>query len=394
METTDLSPERVRSLLSSPIILQLDRELGLFDYISSSLPPGSRVLAAMSGGVDSSVAAGLMKIMGFEVIGITLRLNRNEIRSCCSDQDIQDAKEVAMQMGFTHYILDYADLFSKNVVDNFREEYLSGRTPSPCVRCNQHIKFGHLVHFAKQMEASAIATGHYIRHGVSENRLSLYRCEENEKDQTYFMSMIPKASIEIARFPLGLLKKPQVRAIAEEMGLLVAQKAESQDLCFVRSGRYKDMLKGMASKVNKGLVVDSAGEFLGYHEGVHAYTIGQRKGIEVPNGPWFVLEINAVENKIVIGREHELAKTSFEITEVNLLQEEMPEVVSIKIRAQHRMVKARLHVRQESQESALGEDAVGTKMLVETLEPVTAVSPGQICAFYDEDKLLGGGTIL
>jgi tRNA-specific 2-thiouridylase len=154
------------------------------------------------------------------------------------------------------------------------------------------------------------------------------------------------------------------------------------------------MLKGMASKVNKGLVVDSAGEFLGYHEGVHAYTIGQRKGIEVPNGPWFVLEINAIENKIVIGREHELAKTSFEITEVNLLQEEIPEIVLVKIRAQHRMVKARLHPKQESQESVFGENATNARMLVETLEPVIAVSPGQICAFYDEDKLLGGGTIL
>lgn len=338
------------------------------------------VLVGMSGGVDSSVAAALMHREGYEVVGVTLQLSQAEkkIRSCCSEKDIQDAHDVAMQMGFPHYTIDYSDNFKTHVVDDFVAEYTSGRTPNPCVRCNQKIKFGDLLEFAKKIKADYVATGHYVKH-VEKDEVEFHRPKDANKDQTYFMALVQKEYLPMILFPLGGYYKSEIREIAERLELPVAKKRESQDLCFIQNGSYRDILRKIAEKTNKGVFVDASDNILGYHEGFENYTIGQRKGIEVNDGPWFALKIIAPENKVVIGRKEELSRNSFHIDQVNFLTNTLPKQMLAQVRARHIPVLCEF----DPQTS-----------IVHLKEPAMSIAPGQICAFYEGDRLLGGGRII
>ena len=342
-------------------------------------PAECTIVVGMSGGVDSSVTAALLQRSGFNVVGVTLQLSNSEkkVKSCCSDKDIQDAHDVAIHMGFPHYVLDYVDSFKAGVIDNFVEEYAAGFTPSPCVRCNQRIKFGDLLHFAKKVGADAVATGHYAKHILCDNQIMLARPKDIAKDQTYFMAMVNRDVINMIRFPLGPYLKPEVRQIAADLGLAIANKGDSQDLCFIQNGSYRDILKEIGQKAGRGIIVNSDDEVLGYHDGVHNYTVGQRKGIEISNGPWFVIKIIANENKVVVGRQSELLRDSFEVDQVNLMTDHMPDQVLVQVRARHKPVLGSL---------------IGST--VHLHEPTTSIAPGQISAFYDGDTLLGGARIL
>lgn len=353
----------------------------LNEYLSIGLEKNDLVIVGMSGGVDSSVTAALMHQAGFKIIGVTLKLGKTEkkIKSCCSDKDVQDAQDVAISMGFTHYTLDYYENFKEHVVDDFINEYSDGYTPSPCVRCNQKIKFGDLMRFAKKLGAKAVATGHYIKHMQNESGdISFCRAEDHNKDQTYFMSMVKKEYMNFIRFPLGTLTKPQVREIAEELNLSVAKKKESQDLCFIQDGSYRDMLKNLALHENKGVICDLKDNILGYHDGIENYTVGQRKGINISNGPWFVLKLIANENKVVIGRESDLEKSSFHIGEINIMSDEWfsQTGVLVKVRSRHNPIACYIN----------NDEVVLSK-------PTISIAPGQICAFYFGDKLIGGARI-
>ena len=337
----------------------------------------SLVLVGMSGGVDSSVAASLLHSQGHNVVGVTLQLSQGEkqVRSCCSEKDIQDAHEVAMQMGFPHYTIDYSENFKAHVVDDFVDEYKSGRTPNPCVRCNQKIKFGDLMQFAKKIGADYVATGHYVRQ-CDQN--GLHRPKDMNKDQTYFLALVQREYLSMMKFPLGNYYKSEIREMAEQMKLPVANKRDSQDLCFIQNGSYRDILRQIAEKTQQGLFVDVEDNIVGYHDGLENYTVGQRKGVTLPNGPWFVIKIIAEENKVVIGRKEDLMRTSFRIDQVNFIADMETEMLA-QIRARHNPIPCRFDPESST---------------VHLTEPTIAVSPGQLCAFYAGDKLLGGGRII
>lgn len=350
-------------------------------YISNSFeksPENYTIVTAMSGGVDSSVCASLIKECGYNTSGVTLKLSKNEITSCCSSSDIKDAQDVAVSMNFPHRVLDYSDNFKKHVVDDFIDEYKNGRTPSPCVRCNEKVKFGDLLDFLLKLGVDIIATGHYVMHRYNKGEIEIWRPKDKHKDQTYFLALVPKDKIQRLRFPLGIYTKPEVREIAADLDLVVATKKDSQDLCFVQSGSYRQILEKIAQDMQAGLFVGIDGEILGYHQGIHNYTVGQRKNIQVSNGPWFVLKIIPEENKVVIGRQEDLRSDNFRVDSLNLTVDGTTELLA-QVRARHSPVRCILH-------KNTGE--------VELLEPAYAVAPGQICAFYLGDRLVGGGRIL
>ena len=339
------------------------------------------VLAAMSGGVDSSVCAALMHELGINLTGITLQLSSTEITSCCSTSDIKDARDVAIEMGFPHNVLNYAQQFKEHVVDDFVSEYISGRTPSPCIRCNQKVKFGDLMDFANKLEVDAIITGHYVKHVFNPRtrEIEFWRPHDKEKDQTYFMALVPKEQMQKVRFPLGMMNKAEVRKIAKEMNLPVAEKRDSQDLCFIQNGSYRKILEEMAKAGERGIIVNSEDEILGYHDGIQNYTVGQRKKIDVPNGPWFVIKIIPNENKVVVGRHDELARDSFTVDSLNITTDDLDVPLLAQVRARHTPVPCKLNV--DTGHVAL-------------LEQTNAIAPGQICAFYTGGRLVGGGRIM
>ena len=342
----------------------------------SQSPDNYSIAVGMSGGVDSSVVGALLTKTGFNIRGVTLKLSGSEISSCCSSTDAEDANAVAMKIGFPHIVLDYSSNF-KQVLNDFVDEYINGRTPSPCVRCNQKIKFGDFLDFVSKLGIDFIATGHYVLHKFDMGEVQLWRPADRNKDQTYFMALVTKTQIQRLRFPLGMYNKPQVRQLATEFGLQVATKKDSQDLCFA-AGNYQEVLEKMSIKMNRGVFVDTHGKILGHHDGIHNYTVGQRKKIDITGGPWFVIKIIAQENKVVIGRHHELEQQSFLIDSLNLTTDELINLV-VQVRARHAPVPCILH-------KSTGE--------VELLESTYGVAPGQICAFYSGDRLVGGGRIL
>ena len=345
-------------------------------------PPGDKNIGiAMSGGVDSSTCAALMRQAGFNTVGITLQLNKDKISSCCSESDINDAREVALKMDFNHQVLNYSNVFKEHVIDDFVREYAGGRTPSPCVRCNQKVKFGQLIDFMGALDFEYIATGHYVMHRLNpvSKEIEFWRPKDKHKDQTYFMCLVPKDAMQKIRFPLGIYTKDEIRSIATEMGLKVARKRDSQDLCFVQNGKYAEVLKKLAHNMNRGLIINVAGEIVGHHAGIENYTVGQRKGIEVPGGPWFVVSIVQEENKLVIGRESDLLKNSFKVDSLNLTLDGPIPALLAQVRSRHKPIECILH-------ATTGE--------VELIDENCCASPGQMCAFYLGDRLVGGGRII
>src|SRR5690606_26169855 len=292
-------------------------------------PQDTRVVVAMSGGVDSSVVAGLLKSEGYDVVGVTLQLydhgaTVHRAGSCCAGQDIDDARRVAETLGIAHYVLDYEERFRKAVIDPFAESYVAGQTPIPCVACNQTVKFSDLLETARELEADALATGHYVRSRPNGAHRALYRPVDTDRDQSYFLFATTQEQIDYLRFPLGGMSKPEVRKIAEEMGLSVAAKHDSQDICFVPQGRYSDVIAKLRPEAaTPGDIVHIDGRVLGRHEGILHYTIGQRRGLRIATGePLYVVHLDAERARVVVGPRSALETRRVFLRQVNWLGDE------------------------------------------------------------------------
>jgi tRNA-specific 2-thiouridylase len=345
-----------------------------------------RALVAMSGGVDSSVAAALLVEEGHEVIGVTLKLwqgpnGEAPTAGCCTVSDSEDARRVAAQLDIPYYVLDYTDDFSEGVVDRFLADYVSGRTPNPCIECNRTVKFDRLVDQMRDFECDVLVTGHYARTELSDGRWRLLRGVDRTKDQSYVLSMLTQTQLGQVRFPVGGIDKSETRRIAARLSLRTANKPESQDICFVGSGDYRAFIRSQAPEVERpGPIVDETGEVVGEHRGIVDVTIGQRRGLNIAVGePRYVTDIVPATNTVVIGRREELARTDVGLRDVTSVSgEPLPTRVFAQYRAHGDPVPATL-------------DAGRTAVRFD--EPQLAVAPGQTIAFYDGDEVLGGAII-
>ena len=357
-------------------------------------PSDTTVVVAMSGGVDSSTVAGIMKKEGYKVIGITLKLyddgkNVASSKQCCSGQDIMDAKRVANKLGIEHKILYYQNKFKEGVIDNFVDSYLKGETPIPCVQCNQTVKFKDLFEVSKELRADAMITGHYVKSITSGNETNMYRAIDENRDQSYFLFNTTKDQLNYLRFPLGGMLKDETREIAKQLELNVADKPDSQDICFVPNGDYASVIqKFRPDSFKRGNIKNLDGKVLGVHDGIINFTIGQRKGIKVSDkNPLYVLEINSDKNEIIVGPKNRLGKKIISINNLNLLvnKKEFDEEIFVKVRSTEKLLDAKIDFKDHNKANVnlkISEDGI---------------SPGQACVFYKKDKLgykvLGGGWI-
>lgn len=345
---------------------------------------GKRIVVAMSGGVDSSVVAALAARSGAETIGVTLQLyNHGEAikraGACCAGQDIRDARAVADKLGIAHYVFDHESRFRDSVIDGFADEYLAGRTPIPCVRCNMGVKFTDLFRLARDLGADCLATGHYVRRVIGDNGPELHRAIDPARDQSYFLFATTTAQLEYLRFPLGGMEKTAVRAIAAELGLGVATKPDSQDICFVPDGDYAGLVKKLRPEaIAGGEIVDKSGRVLGQHDGIVGFTIGQRRGLDIGGQaePLYVVRIEPETRRVVVGPRRALAVSSARLSEINLIGSACNGPVSAKVRSMAKPVPARIDG------DWLSFDA-----------PEYGVSPGQAAVFYAGDRVIGGGWI-
>ena len=351
------------------------------------------VVVAMSGGVDSSTVAGMMKKEGFKVIGITLKLydEGKEVaasKQCCSGQDIMDAKRVANKLNIEHKILYYQNKFKQGVIDNFVDSYLKGETPIPCVQCNQTVKFKDLLEVSKDLKADALITGHYVKSITLENQTNMYRAIDENRDQSYFLFNTTREQLNYLRFPLGGLMKNETREIAKKLELNVADKPDSQDICFVPNGDYASVIqKFKPDSFKKGNIKDLEGKVIGVHDGIINFTIGQRKGIKVSDKEaLYVIEIDSNKNEIIVGPKEKLGKKIINLRDLNLLgtQKDFKEDIFVKVRSTGKLLNAKIDF-----------DIKNAK--VNLTIPEDGISPGQACVFYKKDsigyKVLGGGWI-
>ena len=361
-------------------------------------PADTRVVVAMSGGVDSSVVAALLKAEGYDVVGITLQLyDHGEAvgrkGACCAGQDIQDARRVADLLEIPHYVLDYESRFAKAVMGAFADSYLQGETPVPCVACNQKIKFHDLLETAAGLGASALATGHYVRSEPGPAGWELYRAADKERDQSYFLFATTREQLGFLRFPLGGLKKDETRKLARDLGLAVAEKSDSQDICFVPTGRYTQVIERLRpGAAEAGNIVHADGRVLGRHGGIINYTIGQRKGIGVPaKEPLYVLRLDASTREVVVGPRECLRMRALKLRDMNWLGDDSFEDFA----ASGEEILARIRSSGPLQPARLSLDEDG--LTVELAHGEDGVSPGQACVFYAAsgggERLLGGGWI-
>ncbi len=347
-----------------------------------------RVVVAMSGGVDSSVAAALLKKQGYEVIGLTMCFNLAERDgkkpSCCGLTGIEDARRVAQKLGIRHYVINLNKDFSRQVIHNFFQEYLSGRTPNPCVRCNQFIKFGILLNKAISLEAQFLATGHYARILRSRKGFLLKKAKDLKKDQSYFLYRLNQQQLRKIIFPLGNYTKSQVRSMAADFKLNVADKQDSQEICFLPDGKYGDSIKAKGlNRVKPGYLVDKNGGIIGKHKGVPFYTIGQRQGLGIAKGyPLYVTQINAENNQITVGSREDACKDDFLVKDVHFLNEPFKKKVEINVK-----------IRYNHKESHALAYLIKGKLRICFREPQFAITPGQSAVFYQKDTVLGGGII-
>ena len=353
----------------------------------------TKVVVAMSGGVDSSVVAALMKQEGYNVIGITLKLyddakQSKEGRQCCAGQDILDAKRVSENINIDHKILFYQKKFKSEVIESFIDSYAAGETPIPCVQCNQTVKFRDLFKYAKELKADALVTGHYVSRIQGNGHASMYRAKDKNRDQSYFLFSTTQEQLNYLRFPLGEIDKSETRIIAEKLKLNVATKPDSQDICFVPNGDYASVIKKFRPEsFMPGRILDLNGQQIGKHEGIINYTIGQRKGIKIASkNPLYVVNINADNNTIIVGSKECLEVKNIKLRDLNILglMEEFNKEINIKVRSTGRLLKAKINISKTSSD-------------VEILDKETGISPGQACVFYSKDdfgdKVLGGGWI-
>lgn len=361
-------------------------------------PEDTRVVVAMSGGVDSSVVAAMLHAEGYEVIGITLQLYDHGAAiekkgACCAGKDIYDARNVADTLGFPHYVLDYESRFSETVIEDFADSYLRGETPVPCIRCNQTVKFYDLLKQAHELGADCLATGHYVQRMVGEDgRTQLVRGADNGKDQSYFLFATTQEQLDFLRFPLGGMQKSETRALAEKFGLTVADKPDSQDICFVPAGKYSDLVKKLRPNSSvEGDIVHLDGRVMGRHTGIVNYTIGQRKGLGIggqkdSNDPFYVVRLDAGENRVIVGPKEALAMQTVHIKELNWLSDKPEDPregidVQVKLRSAQQPSKATVYFAQNDY----------AQIVLET--PEYGIAPGQAAVFYNKDRCLGGGWI-
>lgn len=345
------------------------------------------MVVAMSGGVDSSAVAALLHEQGYEVIGITLQLYDhgamiNKKGACCAGQDIQDARRVAETLGIPHYVLNYESKFKESVMDDFVETYLAGETPIPCVKCNQSVKFKDLLQTAKELGADVMATGHYVQRKDEGGHGQMYRAADLSRDQSYFLFATTQEQLDFLRFPLGHLKsKEETRALAARFGLVVADKPDSQDICFVPSGGYAKVIEKLRpGALEPGDVVHVDGTVLGQHEGIINYTVGQRKGLGISNEePLYVIKLDAAKKQVIVGPKEALLKQEFIIRNCNWLGDERE--VMVKMRSMQQPMPAII------------EKLDHHRARITLSEPQGAVSPGQACVAYAGDRMLGGGWI-
>jgi tRNA-specific 2-thiouridylase len=356
-------------------------------------PQDTRVVVAMSGGVDSSVVAALMKEEGYDVTGITLKLyddakSSEKGRQCCAGQDILDAKRVSEKLNIKHEILFYQKKFKSEVIDSFIDSYVGGETPIPCVQCNQTVKFRDLFKYAKDLNADALVTGHYVSRIQKNGHANMYRAKDQNRDQSYFLFSTSQEQLDYLRFPLGEIDKSETRSIAQKLKLNVADKPDSQDICFVPNGDYSSVIKKFRPESFKpGKILDISGNQIGEHEGIINYTIGQRKGIKISNDkPLYVVNINADNNTIIVGAKEFLEIKEIKLRDLNFLgnKQDFTNPINIKVRSTGRPLKAKIKILDKS-------------AMIEILDSETGISPGQACVFYSKDdfgdKVLGGGWI-
>jgi len=357
-------------------------------------PKDTKIVVAMSGGVDSSTVAGLMKSEGYNVIGITLKLyddakSSKDNRQCCAGQDILDAKRVSQKLNIEHKILYYQKNFKKEVIDFFIDSYIGGETPIPCVQCNQTVKFRDLYSYARELRADALVTGHYVNRIQKNGQAEMYRATDLQRDQSYFLFATTQEQLNFLRFPLGSLMKNETRKIALKLNLNVADKPDSQDICFVPNGDYSSVIKKFRpTSFKKGDILNTKGKIIGAHDGIINFTIGQRKGIRIAGKePLYVVSIDAKQNKVIVGSQNDLLVKKMHLKNLNLLKsfKENCDNFFVKVRSTGRLIKADIKLVENGAEIYLKENEAG-------------ISPGQACVFYSKnkfgDKVLGGGWII
>ena len=357
-------------------------------------PKDTTVVVAMSGGVDSSTVAGMMKQEGYKIIGVTLKLydNNKDVahsKQCCSGQDVMDAKRVAHKLDIEHKVLFYQNKFKEDVVDNFVESYLKGETPIPCVQCNKTVKFNDLFEESKKLNADALITGHYVKSITKNNITNMYRAIDENRDQSYFLFNTTRDQLNYLRFPLGGILKSETREIAKKLDLNVADKPDSQDICFVPNGDYVSVIEKIRPDAfKKGNIKNAGGKVIGVHDGIVNFTIGQRKGIKIAaKDPLYVIEINADKNEIIVGSKEQLLKSEIKLKNLNFLSDtkEFENEIFVKVRSTGKLLKSKIKIKNRNDATlSLQEDEYG-------------ISPGQACVFYSKDqygyKVLGGGWI-
>ncbi len=360
-------------------------------------PKDTRVVVAMSGGVDSSVTAALLHEQGYDVVGITLQLYDHGAAierkgACCAGIDIYDAKIVADRIGFPHYVLNYEDNFKESVIEDFANAYMQGSTPIPCITCNQTVKFKDMLETAKELGADCMATGHYIQRIVNNGKAELHRGIDNGKDQSYFLFATTQEQLDFLRFPIGGWNKERTRQEAKRLGLLNAEKPDSQDICFVPNGDYASVVKKIHPEAEKeGDIVDLKGNILGKHKGIIHYTVGQRKGLGIGGGvtknnePLYVVGVNADKNQVIVGIKEDLAKKQIFISDCNwLIDDDIGKEidVEVKLRSVSKAAKAKLIIQENK----------NAEIILDT--PQYGISSGQAAVCYIGNRVIGGGWII